>query len=70
MSLEASIAAVGFLVIMIWNGEVTNTMVSDVCGKATTVGAGDATMADKIYQIKNPRAGELNMNLLISAVVA
>jgi len=41
-------------------------MISDVC----KISGADADQANKIYQIKNPRPGEMNMSLLISAVVA
>ena len=66
MTLETSIIVVGMLVIILWNGETTNTMISDVC----KISGNDAEQANKIYQIKNPREGEMNINLLISAVVA
>ena len=32
MGLETSIVIVGILVILLWNGTVDNTMVSDICG--------------------------------------
>jgi len=32
MGLEFSIVLVGVLVIIIWNGATTNTMISDTCG--------------------------------------
>lgn len=46
MCLEASIATVGILFIMTWNTPITNRVVSETCGKAITVGSGDANMAD------------------------
>jgi hypothetical protein len=66
MGLETSIVIVGTLVIILWNEDATNTMVSDVC----QVTGLDASQANKVYQMKNPRSGEMNINLLISAVVA
>jgi len=70
ISLEASIAAVGILFIVTWNTKLTNRTISDVCRTAVNISQSDADQADLMYQMKNPRPGELSMNLLISAVVA
>ena len=68
--LEASIAAVGIIFILLWNEPTTNHMISKMCSQATGISSADAELADKVFQMKNPRPGELNLNLLISAVVA
>ena len=68
--LEASIAAVGIIFILIWNTSENNTVISKTCGKVASIAPNNALFADRVYTMKNPRKGELNLNLIISTVIA
>ena len=69
ISLEGSIAAVGILFLYAWSSTDNNTVISDTCGRVISINGADKLQADKMYTMKNPREGELNLNLIISTIV-
>ena len=67
--LELSIVASGLLFIFTYNGEVTNTLLSDVCGPLTEMGSIEKTNVDKAFGLLNTAEGDIDIKLIISAII-
>lgn len=47
----------------------TNTFITDQCGSYVTLNEEVALGVNKMYTFSNPKSGELNFNLVISAII-
>jgi len=67
--LELSIVATGLMFIFTYTSDITNTLLSDVCGQSMTMSSLEKNTVDKAYSLLNTANDELDLKLIVSAII-
>jgi len=67
--LELSIVATGLMFIFTYTSDITNTLLSDVCGQSMTLSSLEKNTVDKAYSLLNTANDELDLKLIVSAII-
>ena len=57
------------LYIVAYGADISNTLLSDVCGPLIKMSPADITIVDKAFSLLNTAEGELDFKLIISTLI-
>ena len=69
ISLELSIVTTGMLFIFSYTSDVTNNLLSTVCGPLINLSQEQMNTADKAFSLMNATDGQLDFKLVVSALI-